>query len=264
MWLFNKKRQGGSVRASNIIVGNSSNSSVTECYNRLKDNILYFNNNSNLKVIQVESAISGEGKTTLVCNLGVSIAMNEKKVCIVDLDFRKPRVHRTFNIENENGLCEYLTGKIDKQTLIKKSKYGVDLINRGGKINNASMVLTCAKFKALIEELRQEYDYVLLDAPPVLQISDYVNISLVSDGILFVVAAGYTKRNQIRDAFYEMKKNNINIIGTVMTFVKKHSVYSKYYYNYYGHKYYYNNYYTNSYYDVEDTEDVENNETTEN
>ena len=64
--------------------------------------------------------------------------------------------------------------------------------------------------------------------------------------------------------FYEMKKNKINVIGTVMTFVKKHSVYSKYYYNYYGHKYYYNNYYTNSYYDVEDEEDVENKESVEN
>ena len=255
--LFKRNKKHGSERATNIVVGSRANSGVTECYNRLKDNLLYINDDNNIKVIQVESAVSGEGKTTLMCKLAESIAMNEKKVCVVDLDFRKPRIHRTFNIENENGMAEYLVGKITKDELIKKTDYNVDVINRGGKISNASMALTSTKFINLLKELRQEYDFVLLDAPPVLQISDYVHISRVSDGIIFVSAAGFTRRNQVRDAFYEMRKNNIKVIGTVMTFVKRKGAYSKYYYNYYGHKYYYNNYYNYSYYDKEDKEDKE-------
>ena len=251
--LFKKKKRGGQERASNIIVDQNSYGSAIECYNRLKDNILYLSNDGKVKVIQVESAVSGEGKTTLICNLAVSLAQNEKKVVIVDLDFRKPRVHRTFDIENENGMSEYLVDKITKEQLIKKSKFNVDIINRGGKIANASLALTCNKFVALMGELRQEYDFVLVDAPPVLQISDYVNISRVTDGVIFVVAAGYTKRSQIREAFSEMNKNRVNVLGTVMTFVRKSNGYAKYY-NYYGHKYYY---YGSSYYDYVDKEDLE-------
>lgn len=253
-FLKRNKRKKGAERSSNIVVGLKKYSGVTECYNRLKDNLLYINNDDSVKVVQVESAVSGEGKTTLICNLAVSVAMNEKKVCIVDLDFRKPRVHRTFAVENENGMAEYLLGKIDKQALIKKTSYNVDVVNRGGRIDNASLALTCSKFVTLMKELREEYDFVFVDAPPVLQISDYVNISRVTDGVIFVAAAGFTKRDQVKDAFYEMKKNNINVIGTVMTFVKKRGGYSKYYYNYYGRKYY-NNYYYSSYYDNVDEED---------
>lgn len=251
--LFKKKKRGGHERASNIIVDQNLHSSAVECYNRLKDNILYLSNNGKVKVIQVESAVSGEGKTTLICNLAVSLAQNEKKVAIIDLDFRKPRVHRTFDIENENGISEYLVDKISKEQLIKKSKYNVDVINRGGKISNASLALTCAKFQNLMKELREEYDFVLVDAPPVLQISDYVNISRVTDGVIFVVASGFTKRNQVREAFYEMRKNKVVVLGTVMTFVRKSNGYAKYY-NYYGHKYYY---YGSSYYDYVDKEDLE-------
>ena len=250
--LFRKKRKGGVERASNIIADSNKHSSVVECYNRLKDNLLYLNYDSKVKVIQVESAISGEGKTTLICNLAVSLALNEKKVCVVDLDFRKPRVHRTFGLENENGIAEYLLDKITEEELIKKTKYNVDVINRGGSIGNPSLALTCAKFSELMAKLREEYDFVLVDAPPVLQISDYVNISRETDGVIFVVAAGYTRRSQIRDAFSEMRKNKINVIGTVMTFVKERGAYSKYY-NYYGGKYYYYN--NSSYYNTQDEED---------
>lgn len=256
--IFRRKRRGGLERASNIIADSNEHSSIVECYNRLKDNLLYLNYDSKVKVIQVESAISGEGKTTLICNLAVSIALNEKKVCVVDLDFRKPRVHRTFGIENENGMAEYLLDKISEQELIKKTKYNVDVINRGGSIPNPSLALTCAKFSELMAKLREEYDFVLVDAPPVLQISDYVNISRETDGVIFVAAAGYTRRGQIRDAFAEMRKNKINVIGTVMTFVKKRGSYYSKYYNYYGKNYYYNN---SSYYDKQDEEDVA--ETTE-
>jgi len=110
------------------------------------------------------------------------------------------------------------------------------------------------KFHGISDRFRygQEYDFLLVDAPPILQISDYVNISRVTDGVIFVCAAGYTKRNQVREAFSEMRKNKVNVIGTVMTFVSRSNSYAKYY-NYYGHKYYY---YGSSYYDYVDKEDL--------
>ena len=175
-----------------IIMDRPGNGLAKESYVRLKDNVLYYCVDGDKKVIQVESTIQGESKTTTVCNLAVCLGQSGKKVCLVDCDFRKPRVHRTFDIENENGISEYLVDKISKEQLIKKSKYNVDVINRGGKISNASLALTCVKFQNLMKELKEEYDFVLVDAPPVLQISDYVNISRVTDGLWYCFVSSTT------------------------------------------------------------------------
>ena len=114
-------------REDAIVVTNEINS-INECYNTLKTNLLYMSN-ENLKVIQVESSVSGEGKTTMGCNLAVSMSFNDKKVLVIDLDFRKPRINRLFNVLNENGLVDYMSEKITFDQLIKKTSYdNVDVI----------------------------------------------------------------------------------------------------------------------------------------
>ena len=218
-------------REEAIVVTNEINA-INECYNTLKTNLLYLSD-ENLKVIQVESSISGEGKTTLGCNLAVSMSFNDKKVLVVDLDFRKPRINRLFNVLNENGLVDYMSEKISLDQLIKKSSYkNVDVITRGSAIYNPSMLLTSKKFFDLMAQLRGMYDFIILDAPPILQIAEYTHISKVSDGVLFVVCYGKTKRSQIMESADLLKKNNINVIGSVMTFVDNKDPYSYYYGSY--------------------------------
>ncbi len=215
------------------IVVTEGMSAINECYNSLKDNLLFMCDNGKNKVIQVESSYSGEGKTTLTCNLAVSLSFNKKKVLVMDLDFRKPRVNRLFNISNENGLVDFISEKISYEELIKKSSYeGVDVITRGSGIYNPSFLLTSDRFISLMQKLRDEYDFILLDCPPVLQISDYIHVSKVCDGVLFVVKYGKTKRSQVKEAATLLKKDNINVIGTVMTFVDRSDPYSYYYGSY--------------------------------
>ncbi|MBE7086865.1 MAG: CpsD/CapB family tyrosine-protein kinase [Clostridiales bacterium] len=236
--LFKKKK---SVENVGIIVKENSLSSKIEGYNRLKDNILYLNADGTKKVIQVESSVSHEGKTTIACNLAVSLGLTDKKVVVVDLDFRRPRIQQRFEMSIENGISEYMLGTIGKDELIKHTKYkNVDIVTRGAKIYNSSLVLVSDKFKHLIDELREEYDFVLLDCAPVLQVSDYINILRVSDGVLFLVAYGMTTRMQVSDAVKELRKNGAEILGTVFSMYdrKKDKGYSYYGKGYYGKGYY--------------------------
>ena len=218
---------------SKIVVG-ENHTKIQRGYDRLKDNVLYMNADGKNKVIQVESAVSAEGKTTVLCNLAVDLGLTEKKVIVIDLDFYHPSAHRILEVSNDNGIAEYMLGNLDKKSLIKQTQYkNVEIITRGAEIYNSSLVLLSDKFKELIEELRNEYDYVLLDCAPVLQVSDYIHISKFSDGVILMVAYAQTTRSQVAEAIKELRKNNTNILGSVFTMYdgknEKH----------YGRNYYY-------------------------
>ncbi len=216
MLFFKSKKKNKEL--GKIVVGENSSSKSRAGYNRLKDNVLYMNADGNIKVIQVESSISAEGKTTVISNLAVSLGLTDKKVVLVDLDFRRPRIHRMFGLSKDNGIAEYILGGVEKKDIIKTTEYkNVDVVTRGAEIYNSSLVLVSDKFKSLIKELRDEYDYVLLDCPPVLQVSDYIHIAKISDGVLFLVAYAQTTKAQVAEAVKELKKNGANILGSVFT-----------------------------------------------
>lgn len=241
MLFFKKRKKRLNEGEDRIVVKENSMSSKADGYNRLKDNILYINADGKNKVIQIESSVSHEGKTTVACNLAVSLGLTDKKVVVVDLDFRKPRVQQRLGLTIDNGISEYMLGEQTLDQIIKTSKYkNVDVITRGAKIYNSSLVLVSEKFKKFIGELRDRYDYVILDCAPVLQVSDYIHISQVSDGVLFLVAYGSTTRNQVSDAVKELKKNGANLLGTVFSMYdrKKDRGYDYYGKGYYGKSYY--------------------------
>lgn len=253
MLFFKKKRHHDD--QGRIFVGEEKGSRV-EGYNRLKDNVLYMNADGNTKVIQIESAVSAEGKTTVVCNLAVSLGLTEKKVVVVDLDFRRPRVHRLFKESKDVGIAEYFLGEATKEQIIKHSTYkNVDIITRGSEIYNSSLVLVSDKFKDFIKELREEYDYVLLDCAPVLQVSDYIHISKVSDGVLFMVAYAITTKGQANEAIKELRKNNANILGTVFTMYDRRKDKDLHYGGYYGYGYGYG--YYRAYADTEEDKAID-------
>ena len=199
-----------------IVVGERTEAS--ESYYRLKDNIIYSSDNGKNKVFQFESAVSGEGKSTVVSNTAVALAKSGKKVVVVDLDFRRPKIHRIFEVSNLSGITDYMLGECDETELIKPTKYGVDVVNRGKSAHNASIIFTSQKFKDLIEKLKGEYDMVLFDCPPILLVSDYIHYSTLSDTVIFVACAGVTLRSQLRESYSLMRQYNPNILGTVMTF----------------------------------------------
>ncbi len=233
MWPFKKKKK--STFQSKIIISEDYSSVGSTGYTRLKDNILYMNADGKCKVIQIESSLSHEAKTTVISNLAVSLGITEKKVVVLDLDFRRPKLHRMFELEKENGIAEYMQKDVKVDDIIKRTKYkNVDIITRGSDIYNPSITFLSEKFANLIAELKEKYDYVLLDCAPVLQVSDYIHISKISDGVLFVIAYAKTTKNQVIEAINLLKKNNIKIFGTVFSMYdrkrdKEYNPYYKYY-----------------------------------
>ena len=225
-------------RKERIISMENSTRVGSRGYTRLKDNILYLNADGKCKVIQIESSLAHECKTTVSANLAVNLGFTEKKVVVIDLDFRRPRTHRIFELEKENGIAEYVLGTKTETEIIKKTKYkNVDLITRGAEVFNPSLIFVSDKFKQLMQYARDNYDYVILDCAPVLQVSDYIQISKHSDGVLFLVAYGITPKNAVKEAVASLRNSNIKIFGTVFTMydrkgAKEYNHYYKYYYNY--------------------------------
>lgn len=216
MSLFKKKKPRAGL--SKIIVTEKSIEKFAEGYNRLRDNVMFLNSACGAKVIQIESSVANECKTTVSCNLAVSLGYAGKKVVVVEADFRRPNAHRLFGADGDNGVAEYVLGNVSKENAVKKTGYAnVDVLPRGGEISNPSLVFISEKFKDLIAYLRDNYDYVILDCAPVLQVSDYIHISKVSDGAILLVAYGVTSKYAVADAVSELKKNDVKLLGTVFT-----------------------------------------------
>ncbi len=226
------KKKNKNFETARIMIGEGASRKIVENYNRLKDNILYMGADGKNRVIQVESACAAEGKTTICCNLAVSLGQTNKKVVVIDLDFRRPTAHKVFNGTKANGISEYMLGAINKKQLIKHTQYeNVDLITGGENVYNSSLILVSDVFKELIASLKEEYDYILLDCAPILTVSDYIHISKVSDGVLFVVAYGITTRNNVSEAVKELNRNDIKILGSVFSMYKNKR--GRAYYDYY-------------------------------
>jgi len=216
---------------------------ASENYRRIKVSLEFANLDKNLKVIEISSASQGEAKTTTLLNLAYTYVEDGKKVIVIDMDFRRPKIHLLFKVPDKNGLSDYLAGNIGKEKAIQHSnRYGMDFIVRGSEVPYPTSLLSSKALEVFIKELRNEYDYIFIDCPPVLLLSDSVIISKFSDGMIFVVSQVLATKDSSREAIKYLKENKVNVLGAVFTSVnEKDSNYDKHY------KYkYYSNHYDNS------------------
>lgn len=236
---FKKKAVSTSARNPRyrIITLENPNSIAAECYRRVKVGLEYAEVDHKVQVIQATSSIQGEGKTTMILNIAATYAEDKKKVLVLDLDWRRPKLHRSFGVENKNGVVDVLAGKIELKDAIKHVE-GIpfDCLNRGGKTPNPTSLLASKELSDLIEKLRGMYDIILIDCPPVLAVTDSILVSNLSDGALFVVSQAKSDKQASKDAIKTLRANNVQILGVVMGEVKtKGNAYYKHYYSsYYG------------------------------
>jgi len=217
----------------NVVI-ESPNSVEAEAYRKLELNISISSLDRKMQVIQCTSATPEDGKTTTTINLAAVFAEKGKKVIILDFDLRRPKIHRAFHKVNDGGFYEYITNHVDYHNLIVHDETNVDLLLSGKHISYPHIVLESSLTAQLIDSLRKEYDYIVIDTPPVLSVTDPVIVSKLADGVVYVVAYNKTKKDDAKEGLKILRRNNANVIGGVLANIdfRKSKGYHGYSYHY--------------------------------
>lgn len=197
---------------------NKLRSHIAEEYRSLRTNIEFSSLGYEMKSLVVTSCILGEGKSTVISNLAVSMANNGKRVLIVDCDFKNPTIHKNFSLPNTHGITNILIkdGKIEDIVVINTSTPNLYVIPSGPIYSNTSELLGSEKMKAILNELTNSFDIVLIDSPPILHLSDALVLSALSQGTIIVTSFGITERNTLLSAKDKIEKVGGKIIGVVI------------------------------------------------
>lgn len=216
-------------------------SPITEAFRTLRTNIQFSSIDKQLKTIIITSSTPGEGKSTISANLAGTIAQGEKKVLLVDCDLRKPKVHKTFNINNVEGLTNLLVGNKSVEEVAHKYE-GLEnlyIITSGPIPPNPAELLASKRMEDFITDIKKDFDMIILDTPPVGLVTDSAVLSTVADGLILVTAVAQTEIGNVVIGKELLNKVKANIIGVVLNKVPiENRAYSKYgyskYYGYYG------------------------------
>ncbi|MHA6261281.1 CpsD/CapB family tyrosine-protein kinase [Sporosarcina sp. CAU 1771] len=218
--------------ARKLITSINAKSVVSEQFRTVRTNINFSMPDKELKSILFTSASPGDGKSTIAANLAVVFAQEGKNVLLVDSDMRKPTVHYTFHMTNTLGLSNLLTRQATFAEVVKKSDVGLDIITCGPIPPNPAELLASKMMDKVLDEMKEKYDMVIFDAPPVLSVTDGQIMSNKCDGTILVISAGSTEKESAVKAKEALLLSKANVIGTVLnnfTLNKDH-----YYYQYYG------------------------------
>ncbi|ATD54277.1 CpsD/CapB family tyrosine-protein kinase [Clostridium chauvoei] len=214
-----------------LVVENKPKSVIAESYRTLRTNIQYSSFDKEYKAIVITSSEPGEGKSTTAANLALSLAQGEKKVVLIDCDLRKPSIHKKFKVSNATGLSDVLIGKERLSNTLKRHGENLLILPSGKIPPNPSEMLSSKAMSNLLEELKEDFDYIIIDTPPIQAVTDSQILSTKVDGTLLVIRAKETKRESVHNAVNLLKKVNAHIMGTVLNGVDNDS--GNYYY-YYG------------------------------
>ena len=196
---------------------------IAESFRSAVTSILYsIENGASPRVILVSSAIRGEGKTTIVSNLGIALAEINQKVLLIDGDMRKPRLNEVFNLPNDWGLSDLLRESSSLrdcpiETLVKQTEMPeVSVLTSGPSSENISNLLYSHRMLELLQRLRSEFDVILIDTPPMLDIADARILGRLADAAILVFRAGQTSRDTALAAKQRLTADGIPVLGTIL------------------------------------------------
>lgn len=210
----------------------SKNSAPTEAFKTLRTNLLY---TDNLKVIALTSTEPDEGKTITTFNLATSFASMGKRVALVDCDLRRSSLRSYLMIQGRvSGVSENLTRQGDSGFVHPTNISNLFIVLSGKKPPNPSEILSSNAFGEMMDKLREEFDYVIIDTPPVTVVPDTSIIGRKVDGIILVVRNEVAKKKILKRAKFDLERNGGRVVGVVLNRVKKNQVdYSDYGYDKY-------------------------------
>lgn len=228
-----------------LVLSKAPSSNYAESFRQVRANIQFATANQQARAFLVCSPGPGEGKSTIVCNLGIALAQLGKRVVIVDGDLRRASVHKRFeSVKREPGLSSYLADfATDLDSIMQKTGVeGLAVIPSGPIPPNPAELLGSPKMKALLRELRDRFDYVMVDSAPILLVADGPTLASQVDGAIVVVDGSHTRSSSLRATLDALKKAQANIVGVVVNKLKRPRFgygYSYPYYYYYSYNGYY-------------------------
>ncbi len=220
-----------------IILSNKISEPVEEAIRSLRTNIQFCNTDKVIKSICLTSCVPNEGKSTTSISLAISMAEAGRKVVYIDADMRKPRIYKDVMSKYNVGLSNYLSGMAELDDAISKTNYeNLDVVLCGPKPPNPAELLDTERFRNMLDALKERYDYVVIDTPPLGSMIDAAIIAASTDGTIMLVeynTVDWKKAEMVKE---QLIKANARILGVVINKIPKKE-YSQYYYYDYYYKY---------------------------
>ena len=212
---------------------------LTEGLNQLKTNLAFCG--KDIKVITITSSVQNEGKSSVAFDLSKTMAEGGKKILMVDADLRKSVLAAKYHIQGiDKGLSQYLTGQAEIEDIIYETETEGFYLSVAGPLSpDPTSLLDSDQFQKFIDKVREDYDYVIIDAPPLGVVIDAAIIGKYCDGAVLVIEQGVIKRKVVQDVIKQLKRGKVRILGAVLNKVDErigaYGAYDyKYSYSYYG------------------------------
>ena len=231
-----QNNNGASQNKIELIAAREPKSIQAESYRSIRTTLLVSSPPGKVKAILITSPLAREGKSATVSNLGITLAQANKRVVIVDADLRKPKQSRIFGLNSGWGLTHFVSSFIDAADLVKPTQFSnLFLIGSGPIPASPIELLTSEKMDALFAFLKRNFDYILIDAPPVLAVSDALAMGPLIDGVILVARGGQTPMPALKQAKQKIDAHKIKCIGVILNgvnLVEQDGYYAKQYYQY--------------------------------
>lgn len=218
MGLFNREKRnklGGRDREKPRLSANSP-FGIKEAYNAIRTKLMFVGKGEKCPVFAVTSSLAGDGKTTNAVSLAVSIAMAEQKVLLIDADMRKPSVHRHFATEAKGGLSEVLADLTNEINLRPTDCPNLSILTAGQVPPNPAELLGSKQMDNLLEYVKQYFDYVIIDTPPVNIVTDATIMADKITGYIFIAQSGKNHVRDLKDAVQKVEEMNGTVVGMVL------------------------------------------------
>jgi len=223
----------GSIKKNPLLTDLGSFAPRTEAFRVLRTNLQFLDLDQQPRCLVISSALQGEGKTMASTNLAIALAQTGRRTLLIDGDLRRPRVAGQLGLDAAVGLTTVLVGNTDVKDAIQvHEKSGLHFLASGAKPPNPTEILQSRVTHDLIRELCDEYDMVIIDAPPLLPVADAAVLSTIADGVILVVQHGKTSRDAVRDAITRMEQVGGRLFGIAVNMIPKRATGGYYYYYY--------------------------------